>query len=378
MKAPDHPLPSGDRQIARLLVTALSLAGHTVEGACTFRSYEATGDPRRQARLAGIGNALAQRLAARFVSRPPDQRPEIWFTYHLYHKAPDWLGPTVCRRLEIPYVVCEASYAPKQATGPWAAGLRASAAAIAEADLVLSLNSDDRECVQPLLADPTRLRPFAPFIDARPFARADTDRAKARARLAQRFPALNNEMPWLVAVGMMRPGDKLASYRVLAAALAGMQDKPWRLLIAGDGPAEAEVRRAFEAMDHRVTWLGCLEAEALVTALSAADIFVWPAINEAFGIALLEAQAAGLPVVAGRTRGVPDIVADGETGLLVPVGDDAAFATAVTGLLDNAPLRQRLGERARQRILQHHDLPAAAARLDTVMRGIARPRIAAS
>ena len=62
---------------------------------------------------------------------------------------------------------------------------------------------------------------------------------------------------------------------------------------------------------------------------AAADLYLWPAINEAYGMAFLEAQAAGLPVIAGRTGGVPAVVAADETGLLTPVGDAHAFAAAV-------------------------------------------------
>ncbi len=70
---------------------------------------------------------------------------------------------------------------------------------------------------------------------------------------------------------------------------------------------------------------------------AAADLYLWPAINEAYGMAFLEAQAAGLPVVAGRTGGVPAVVADGVTGVLTPIGDATSFADAVARLLDHRP-----------------------------------------
>ena len=78
----------------------------------------------------------------------------------------------------------------------------------------------------------------------------------------------------------------------------------------------------------RLRFLGALPPDRLAACYAAADLMVWPAINEAYGMALLEAQAAGLPVVAGRTGGVPDIVRDGVTGLLTPIGDETAFAEA--------------------------------------------------
>ena len=74
---------------------------------------------------------------------------------------------------------------------------------------------------------------------------------------------------------------------------------------------------------------GAVPHAELPAIYASADLYLWPAINEAYGMAFLEAQAAGLPVVAGRTGGVPAVVADGVTGVLTPIGDAAAFAAAI-------------------------------------------------
>jgi glycosyltransferase involved in cell wall biosynthesis len=84
-------------------------------------------------------------------------------------------------------------------------------------------------------------------------------------------------------------------------------------------------------------------------------------VGEAYGVAFLEAQAAGLAVVAGRAGGVPAVVAEGETGLLVEEGDAGAFAQALRRLLDDPGRRRTMGEAARLRVLRHHDLGGAAA-----------------
>src|SRR5437870_1402861 len=126
LKPPDHPVPSGDRRVGQLFLAALRLAGHQPALASRFRSYEGRGDPLRQARLAALGRGLADRFLRR-CREVPESTPELWFTYHLYHKAPDWLGPTIAGALDIPYLVAEASDAPKQALGPWAAGQHAAA-----------------------------------------------------------------------------------------------------------------------------------------------------------------------------------------------------------------------------------------------------------
>ena len=101
--------------------------------------------------------------------------------------------------------------------------------------------------------------------------------------------------------------------------------------------------------------------------LAAADLFLWPAVNEAFGMALLEAQASGLPVVAGAGGGVGEIVQSGTTGLLVPPGDALAFAAAVRRLVVNSGQRMAFGAAARRHVLLEHDLPIAARRLGHVL-----------
>src|SRR5690606_22702559 len=93
MKPPDHATPSGDVRVARLLIAALRRAGNRVELASRLRSWEGTGDARRQARIAALGARNARRLVARYRRAPAGARPDLWFTYHLYHKAPDWIGP---------------------------------------------------------------------------------------------------------------------------------------------------------------------------------------------------------------------------------------------------------------------------------------------
>ena len=106
LKAPDHPVPSGDRAIARLLLAALERAGATrgweVDVASRLRSFDGAGDADRQARLREIGARIADRLLHRYREAPAGRRPDLWFTYHLYHKAPDWIGPVVSERLGIP------------------------------------------------------------------------------------------------------------------------------------------------------------------------------------------------------------------------------------------------------------------------------------
>ena len=224
--------------MARLLIAALAGAGHTVEVAARLRSFDRDGMPERQARLAAIGGRLAARYVERIRQRPPAERPQTWFTYHLYHKAPDWIGPRVAAALGIPYIVAEASVAAKRAGGPWGLGHEGAIAALARAAAVISLNPVDEMGIAPHVAAPTRLHRLKPFLEAHDYRAAARVRASNRTVLARRF-GLDEAKPWILAVAMMRPGDKLESYKVLGQALELVSNQRWSLLVVGDGPAPA-------------------------------------------------------------------------------------------------------------------------------------------
>ena len=378
MKPPDHPTPSGDWRIARLLMSALGLAGHAVQTASRLRSWEGAGDATRQARVQSLGGRMARRLIRHYRARPALRQPEAWLTYNLYHKAPDWLGPAVADAFCIPYVVAGASVAPKQAGGPWSAGHEAAIAAVRRADAVIRINSDDEECVRPLVDGDGRLTVLVPFIDTAPFAAAAKRRGQHRAALARRF-GLDDGAPWLLAVAMMRDGDKLASYRILAEALAGLAPQPWNLLVAGDGPARPAVEAALATASlgagaGRTFYAGQQPPDALPAFYAASDLYLWPGVNEALGMTYLEAHAAGVAVVAGGSRGAGDIIGDGETGLLPRTGDAAAFRRAVAELLADAPRRRRMGEAALAKAAARHDIAEAAGVLDGVLERAVRSR----
>jgi glycosyltransferase involved in cell wall biosynthesis len=363
LKSPMHETPSGDRRVARLLMDALAGAGHHAELVSAFRSYEAGGDPARQADLRAQGAALGRDLAGRWLAGPAALRPDLWFTYHSYYKAPDWLGPEVCVMLDIPYVIAEASHAAKRAGGPWDIGHRGTLAAIRRADLLLCPTRDDMQALREVAAAPERVAWLPPFLDPAPLRAGTKARAAQRAQIA-RAHGLDPGVPWIAVVAMMREGDKLASYRMLAGALGRLRELSWHLLVAGDGGARAAVHGALKAsIPGRTAYLGALELAGVAELNGAADLFAWPAVNEAYGMAMLEAQAAGLPVVSCATRGVPDVVEHARTGLLAPGGDEPAFAALLRELLLDPGKRARLGGAAATFVVEERSLQATVARL---------------
>ncbi|MCC4246275.1 glycosyltransferase family 4 protein [Stappia indica] len=351
MKPLDDPVPSGDRTMGRLIVQALETAGHDVTVATRFRSWKATGGIVAQQEVEQAALAEAERVLSSWEAA--GYRPDIFLTYHLYHKAPDWIGPAIASRLGIPYVVIEASRAPKRKTGEWSYGFAAADAALSRADLVAAMHRADRECLTAVVPA-ERLAVLTPFLDADRFLQAP------------RIPRRDSEPVRLLAIGMMREGAKLASYRLLAEALDRLPASlRFTLTVVGDGPCRAEVEALLAR--HPVTFMGAVAGEEIPALCASHDLFVWPAIREAFGLVFLEAQAAGLAIVGGDTFGVPDIVAHGRTGLLSAEGDAEAFARSLEALV-SAPLRAaEMGSAARAHIREHHTLASGASSLDALL-----------
>ncbi|MEX2296680.1 MAG: glycosyltransferase family 4 protein [Dongiaceae bacterium] len=372
LKPPTHPIASGDRRMARLLIAALDRAGYDATLASRLRSFEPIGDAKRQLELADICRSQIPRLLRRFRALPPAERPIAWMTYHVYYKAPDWFGPRIAEALAIPYVIVEASHANKRANGPWAMGHEATAAAIRRADAILSPNPNDEECIRPLMPDPRRLVSMPPFLDLQPYQDAAMHRSAHRQSLARAY-GLDPYHNWLLAVGMMRPGDKFESYRVLAAALEKLGHQPWHLIVVGDGPERAAVEALMRGVGpNRVTFAGFVGEQSLPVYYAGADILVWPAIGEAYGMAILEAQATGQPGVAGSSGGVPGIVDAGTTGLLAPPGDADSFARALGALIANPTRRAQMRASALKQTGDRHGIARAATLIGDVLGALAR------
>ncbi|MEW6517488.1 MAG: glycosyltransferase family 4 protein [candidate division FCPU426 bacterium] len=167
------------------------------------------------------------------------------------------------------------------------------------------------------------------------------------------------DMPVAGTTGIWRP-NKGFPYFIAACELV-YERNPWaRFLLGGKAyAADNAFATSLWMRGRNLRTLGVLKytgfMEDIGRFLSALDVFVLPSDCEPFGLVLIEAMARGIPVVATRAGGVPEIVVHGETGLLVTPQSPEAMADAVAFLLANPLERHQMGENARMRVQQHFD-----------------------
>ena len=164
----------------------------------------------------------------------------------------------------------------------------------------------------------------------------------------------------IIGVGRLEPRK---GFDQVIAALPGLPGASFTLIGAGDDLGRLQALAGALDVAGRVTFLGAVGDAGKAQALADADVFAMPARREGasvegYGLAYLEAGWFGLPCLAGLAGGAADAVLEGQTGLLVDGTDAAAVQAALARLLDDLPLRQRLGAAARDRVL--HDLSWAA------------------
>jgi len=194
---------------------------------------------------------------------------------------------------------------------------------------------------------------------------------RGHVRAAERVPP---DVPVLLCLGRLDP--QKAPLDLVAAAVA-LGPRPFRLWLAGGGPEEAAVRAAIAraGVGERVRLLGV--REDVGDLLSAADVLALSSRWEGLPNAVLEAMAAGLPVVATNVGGTPELVVEGETGYLVPPADPGAMAERLSRLLDDAGLRRRMGAAARARVAAEFTVERFVARHEALYERLAREHGAA-
>jgi glycosyltransferase involved in cell wall biosynthesis len=182
------------------------------------------------------------------------------------------------------------------------------------------------------------------------FSRVRVSDPSAPARLRRDLEAADR--PLLLLPGRLHP-EKGQSYLFRALPLLRPQLLRTPLvLVAGGGSFEAAYRAEVTSLgcDDMVRFLGF--RRDLPDLMAAADLVLLPSVAEAFGLVLAEALYLGIPVVATRVGGIPEIVSDGIDGILVPPADSGALAKAITGLLSDEPRRLKLSGAGRAKVIE--------------------------
>lgn len=183
--------------------------------------------------------------------------------------------------------------------------------------------------------------------------------ASAREVWARRFSIPDDELI-LSTVSYLRP-IKNPQIIVEACGLLAQRGVRAHLIVAGDGEMLGELKQLSQRLEiaDRVHWLG-LVADP-VSVLQASDLFLLATVGEAFGLALAEAMACGVPVVGSRAGAIPEVVKDGETGLLVNPLDSAALADGIEKLGRDYDLRKRMARQAVERVAARFTLENSVA-----------------
>jgi len=183
---------------------------------------------------------------------------------------------------------------------------------------------------------------------------------------------LAEEAPLIGMVGRMSP-EKGPEVFVRASLLLHSLRPEAHMVMVGDGPMEAQVRRMLSeyGIHEHVHLLGL--RDDMPSLYRELDVLVSSSHSEAMPLALMEAMATGLPVVATRVGGVPDMVEHGQTGWLTGPGDFQDIASRCNGLLGDTVLRKRMGERARTRAAQRMSLDDSIGRAAALLQRLARP-----
>jgi glycosyltransferase involved in cell wall biosynthesis len=282
------------------------------------------------------------------------------YGYHQTH-----IAAKAARKLGVPFVYTPHYHPPYSTTGGHGRkGLRSlydralGKKPFKAASLVIAVSTPELEWMKPLIPPTTRTVVIPNGIDLKRFRGEGDGRA---------FRELHKVWgPMLLYTGRLAVNKHLESViELLPDLLKEFPDLTF--VVVGEDHA---MRKEWQELagrlgvERHVKFIGRVNDEELVEAYRACDVFVLPSDYEAFGIVLLEAMACGKPCVATRVGGVPDIITDRQTGLLVPFGDSRALKAAVVSLLGDHALRREIGAAARRAVGERFDWESIVGRIE--------------
>jgi glycosyltransferase involved in cell wall biosynthesis len=250
------------------------------------------------------------------------------------------------RRAGIPIILLGAIHT----ADPWGYERANIYRAVGQVDAYIALTAYERDYLIRRAIPPGKISVIGPGVDAASYLRADgvTER---------------NRLGWgdepVVAVIAKQTARKRLDVVIEAMCQVWETRPEARLLIAGaTTPYSSYLQQRIEALPAerrgRVTVIDDFSEDRKPGLLAACNIFVLPSSEESFGIAFLEAWAARKPVIGADAGAIPSVIEDGRAGMLVPYGDSAALAGAISRLLASPSLRGRLGEAGHQKVLKQY------------------------
>ncbi len=258
---------------------------------------------------------------------------------HAFGYPTTWIGRIAQRLRRLPLVVTPHAY-----PGPPPSGLAGydrwvARATLGGADRIVALTETEADWLARLGVDRGRITVIPNGIDLSEFESISSRRRP-------------HDHPIVLYVGRLLAPQKGLDTLVEAFAFLPPSLRAELRVVGPDWGAASTVRTIAQSrgVGDRLTLTGPVSREALLAEYASADVFVLPSRFEPFGIVLLEAMAAGLPIVASRVGGIPDVVGDWENALLVPAGRPRPLAEAMRVLLTDAELRRRFSDRGRHRV----------------------------
>jgi glycosyltransferase involved in cell wall biosynthesis len=299
------------------------------------------GDAGVPTRTVPAGRDVNPWLAIRLARVVRAERPDVVHTHLVHADTYGLVGATAARTRSVRSVH---NTVPELARQPYRAASRLSGR-LARRTIAISQHAR-RYVLDHRMAPPDRVRVVRYGIDVERWGADEAARRAARAGLAV--------APDDVVIGVASRMVAHKGHDVLlnAFARACRQAPHLRLVVAGDGALRPQLEARARPLGDTVRFVGHLDPGRIEPFMHACDVLSFPSLatfGEGFGLAALEASAAGRPVLASDVASLPEIVVDGETGVLVPGGDVTALAAALVALAEDPDSRTRMGEAGRAR-----------------------------
>jgi glycosyltransferase involved in cell wall biosynthesis len=324
--------------------------------------------PKRQLEFEEIARQSAQgrqdskiAFAAKVLARFLALRPDVVILAHVNHGVLAVVMRMLRPKTRTVFVV--------YGWDVWFGLSRMRQKAVRQAEAIWSISDYTAEkLVETTGVSPARVKLLAPGLTEE-HAKTLTDPSNPADR--------NGDGRWLLSVARLDASERQKGIDHVIKAVHGLMGElpelRYRVVGYGTDLERLEGIAKDLGIADRVDFAGLVDFPELADLYKSCEVFVLPSNQEGFGVVFLEAMAAGKPVIAARAGAVPEVVVDGQTGVLVDYGDETALEDAIARLLADSDLRQRLGSAGRDRYLQRFSFDRVMARFDELLGELITP-----